>query len=30
MNDKNNEKYQTTEEAKNYWNELIRKENFNE
>ena len=25
MNDKNNEKYKTTEEARNYWNELIRK-----
>ena len=30
MNDKYNEKYQTTEEAKNYWNELIRKENFDD
>lgn len=28
MNDENNEKYKTSEEAKNYWNELIRKENF--
>lgn len=28
MNDKNNEKYKTTDEAIKYWNELIRKENF--
>lgn len=28
MNDKNNENYKTTDEARNYWNELIRKENF--
>ena len=28
MNDKNNEKYKTTDEAQNYWNQLIRKENF--
>jgi len=29
LNDKNNERYKTTDEARNYWNELIRKENFN-
>lgn len=28
MNDKQNVDYQTTEEAKKYWNNLIRKENF--
>lgn len=28
MNDENNEKYKTTDEAKKFWNELIRKENF--
>lgn len=28
MNDKKNENYKTTDEAKKYWNELIRKENF--
>lgn len=29
LNDKNNERYKTTDEARKYWNELIRKENFN-
>ena len=29
LNDINNERYKTTDEARNYWNELIRKENFN-
>ena len=30
MNNKNDERYKTTDEAKKYWNDLIRKENFND
>ena len=30
LNDQNNERYKTTDEARKYWNELIRKENFND
>ena len=30
ITDKNNEKYKTTDEARKFWNELIRKENFND